>query len=141
MTPSPRRTRSQKEQTQYVDDNDDDDFDNHDFDDNNEENCMEDLNSFMKNTTISGSMRTVTLHIDQPWRTFGLCHVWPQKIEGMLASTTENCVEQRWIVDMIMIKFLVINPNDLLFLKCILWPGCRRWKGDLFLLSVDPREQ
>ena len=28
MTPSPRRTRSQKEKTQYVDNNDDDDFDN-----------------------------------------------------------------------------------------------------------------
>ena len=53
---------------------------------------MEDLNSSMKNATISGGMRTVTLHIDQPWRTFGLCHIWPQKIEGMLASTMDNCV-------------------------------------------------
>ena len=114
MPPSPRRTRSQKEKTPYVD-NDDDDFDKYDFDDNNEVNCMEDLNSFMKNAIISGGMRTVTLHIDQPWRTFGLCHIWPQKIEDMFTSTTDNCVEQRWVVNMIIIKFLVINPNNLPF--------------------------
>ena len=63
MTPSQRRTRSQKRKTLYVDD-DDDDFDKDDFDGNNEENCMEDLNIFMKNVTISGGMRTVTLYID-----------------------------------------------------------------------------
>ena len=54
MTSSPRRTRSQKGKTlpEYVDDNDND-FDNFDFDDNIEENCMEDINSSMKNATIS----------------------------------------------------------------------------------------
>ena len=53
MTSSPRRTRSQKEKTPYIDDDND-----NDFDDNNEENCMEDLNGSMKNATISGGMRT-----------------------------------------------------------------------------------
>ena len=76
---------------------------------------MEDINNSMKNATVSNDMKTVTLHFDQPWKTFGLCHVWFQKIEGMLASTMDNCVEQRWIVDMVIIKFHVINPNNLLF--------------------------
>ena len=75
---------------------------------------MEGIYSFMKNATISGGIRTVTLHLDQPWKTFGLCHGWAQKIGGMLASTTDNYVEQKWVVDMVMIKFLVIDPNNLL---------------------------
>ena len=66
---SPRRTQSQREKNQpvYADDgDDDDDFDNNDFDNHNEENCMEDINSSMKNATISGGIRTITLHLDQP---------------------------------------------------------------------------
>ena len=33
----------------------------------------------------------------------------------MLTSTKDKCVEQRYIVDMVMIKFLIINPNNLFF--------------------------
>ena len=32
----------------------------------------------------------------------------------MFASTTHKCVEHRCVVDMVMIKFHVIDPNDLL---------------------------
>jgi len=93
--PSPRRTRSQKGKTllpEYVDDDDFDNFINN-FDNDNEEKCMEHINNSMKNATVSDNMRTVTLHFDQLWKTFGLCHVWPQKFEGMLASTMDNCVD------------------------------------------------
>ena len=96
---------------EYVEDDDSE----NDNDNDNAEKCIEDINNSMKNATVSDDMKTVTLHFDQPWKTFGLCHVWPQKIEAMLASTTDNCVEQRWVVDMVMIKFHVIDPNNLLF--------------------------
>ena len=76
---------------------------------------MEDINNTMKNATVSNDMKTVTLYFDQPWKSFGLCHVWPPKNEGILANTTDKYVEQRWVVDMVMIKFYIINPNNLIF--------------------------
>ena len=100
---------------------------------------MEDINSPIKNAAISGGTRTVTLHIDQPWRTFGLCHIWPQKIEGMLASTTDNCVEQRWVVDMVMINFRVIDPNNLLFRNVYFARVAENGKAIYFYYLLIPR--
>ena len=62
---------------EYVDNNDIDNNINN-FGIGNEEKCMEDINNSMKNATVSDDINTVTLHFDQPWKTFGLYHVWPK---------------------------------------------------------------
>ena len=76
---------------------------------------MEDRNNSMTNATVCDDMRAVVIDFDQPHKMFGLCKIWAQKIEDMLASITDNSVEQRWVVDMVKIKFLAIDPNNLFF--------------------------
>ena len=56
----------------------------------------------------------------------------------MPASTTDNCVEQRWFVDMVMIKFHVIDPNNLLFRNVYFSQVAERGKAMYFYYLLIP---
>ena len=89
---------------------------------------MENRNNSMKNATVIDDMETFTLNFYQLWKLFGSCHNWPGKIEGLLANTANNCIEQRWPVDKAMIQYHVFDPNDLLFKNIYFARVAKNWK-------------
>ena len=49
-----------------------------------------------------------------------------------------NCVEQKWVVDIIMLKFHVISPNDLLFRNVYFARVAENWKAIYFYYLLIP---
>ena len=106
-TESPFSDRRKKYDDDSSDDDDDDDDD--------------DMNSFCedfeKSTKVEDEIETVVLDLKNPHKTLASTNRFlPMFIQNMVCRTIENGVQKGWSIDVMKVKFLVLDLADLFFL-------------------------